>query len=107
MVRHAYRPAGAVTHACEPIQFGNGQSGRRGHETHHADAATCGTAQPMPIILKQRDERIRVIPLVRRDVIVQILVFGVLDRHAVHSKQKTKGNGTDGGRRQAGYAVRW
>ena len=61
----------------------------------------------MPIILKQRDERIRVIPLVRRDVIVQILVFGVLDRHAVHSKQKTKGNGTDGGRQQAGYAVRW
>ena len=90
VIRHAYGTVATVTHACEPIQFGNGQSGRRGHETHHADAATSGTAQPMPIILKQRHERVDVIVTRAGRPIIVVFVI-VLDGHAHSPERKTKG----------------
>ena len=81
--RHTHRPAGAVTHAHEPVKFGNGQSGRRGNETHHADATPRGTAEPVPIVLQHRHERIGPIAVRFHAICFRTVVFVfIVDGHS-------------------------
>lgn len=72
-----------VDTAHEPVKFGNGQSGRRGNETHHADATPRGTAEPVPIVLQHRHERIGPIAVRFHAICFRTVVFVfIVDGHS-------------------------